>query len=148
MPANPQRSASHKLDVSERDGYLELVVHPETLEVMGKTDLVTLIAPVVRETGSTRLLVVCEVPEVHLSGGFEAYKLGESLGRALTDVRTAIVIPGRPIEPLEDFAAHVAEQHGADVHYFTELDGATRWLLDPRTSLPGSAARKRALARD
>lgn len=137
-------SAESPLDVTDRDGYLELVIHRETLAEMGKADIVTLITPVIRVKGTTRLLVICEAPEVHLGGGFEAWKLGDSLGRSLTDVRTAIVIPGRPIEPLEDFAAHVAEQHGADVHYFTELDGATRWLLDPRTSLPTSAKRKKA----
>ena len=120
-----------------RDDRPVIISHPDHLEVRlsvrrtcprHREGCVALIAPVVRAHHASRLLVVCMDPEDTIDR-VEAYWTGEAIARLLAGVRVAIAIVHRPVAYLEDFAASIARDRGADVRYFDDAAMATRWLL-------------------
>lgn len=114
-----------------------IVAHPDHLEVrisvqrtcpQHREGCVELLAPIVRARNAARVLVVCLDP-MDTIDRVEAYWTGEAIARLLVGVRLAIAVQHRPVAYLEDFAANIARERGADVRYFDDPEIARRWLL-------------------
>lgn len=115
-------------EIVEHDDYLEVLLVPGPGTPRSKQARIDAVAALASERGKDRVLVVCEDPGSHLERD-EAYWLGDTLGRRLAQVRTAIAITARPVDYLDDYSARVARERGAAVRYFDTITGARRWLL-------------------
>jgi hypothetical protein len=126
-------------DVDENGSSRPVIVsHPDYLEVRlsvqrtcpkSREGCVELLAPIVRARNATRVLVVCVDP-MDTIDRVEAYWTGEAIARLLMGVRIAIAVQHRPVAYLEDFAANIARERGADVRYFDDPAIALRWLRE------------------
>lgn len=112
------------------DGWLEVRLSVERTCAGNREGCVQLLAPIVRQHGVDRVLVVC-TDAVDNIDRIEAYWTGEAIARLLSGVRLAIAVTRRSVDYLEDFAAGIARDRGSDVRYFGDLDAAKRWLLSP-----------------
>lgn len=117
--------------VFERDGYVEVHMLPGSRAAASEQARVDQIAAIVARHSAVRVLVVCEDPDSRLERD-EAYWLGDSIARRLSQVRTAIAITARPLDEGDDFSARIARDRGAVVRYFDDVGAAERWLLDER----------------
>jgi hypothetical protein len=129
---------STRNDEQDRSDRPTIVAHADFLEVRisvqrtcpkHREGCVELLAPIVRARGATRVLVVCLDP-MDTIDRVEAYWTGEAIARLLRGVRIAIAVQQRPVAYLEDFAANIARERGADVRYFDDPVIAARWLLN------------------
>mgnify|MGYP000090061096 CR=1 FL=1 len=124
----PAREPPQRPVLVAHDGWLEVRLSVERTCAGNREGCVQLLAPIVRQHGVDRLLVVC-TDSVDTIDRIEAYWTGEAIARLLSGVRIAIAVTRRSVDYLEDFAAGIARERGGDVRYFNDLDAAKRWLL-------------------
>lgn len=122
-------SAACEREAVARDGYLEVHVRPET-HAGGKQAAIELVASRCARCDARRVLVVCTDRESPRDEN-EAYWAGEATASRLGAVRTAVLVTARPITSLDDFAAQVARDRGADFRFFANRDDAVHWLTQP-----------------
>lgn len=126
--ASPGHEPERPVIVSH-DGWLEVRLSVERTCAGNREGCVQLLAPVVRQRGVDRVLVVCTDAADKIDR-IEAYWTGEAIARLMSGVRLAIAVTRRSVDYLEDFAAGIARERGCEVRYFNDRDAALRWLLE------------------